>query len=183
MGQCRARSGDGGTYSTMSATDKEVEYRITEDDYVKAASLGARATKRQLVNFGGAALMLALVIVFGPAKWKIIGLFGLIGGAVGYCAALFLVTPWNARKNYRKLNFGQHPLKLRFTGEEFAVESEGKAAQAKWEELPRWRENNDIILLYLAPRMYYLIPKRVARAGLDVEQIGRLLREKVGPPI
>lgn len=167
----------------MSAMGKTVEYRITEDDYVKAASLGARATKRQLINFGGVALMLVLLTLFGSGKWKIVGLFSLIGGAIGYGAALFLVAPWNARKNYRKFNFGQHKLKLRFTGEGFTVESAGKKAEAKWGELPRWRENKDIILLYLAPRMYYLIPKRVTEAGLDVEHMGSLLREKVGPPV
>ncbi len=167
----------------MNATGKEIEYSVTEEDYVRAACLGAKATKKQLINFGGIALMLVLLVLFGPDKWKIFGLFSLIGGAVGYCAALFLVTPWTARKNYRKLNFGERPLKLRFTGEGFSVESAGKRAQTKWRDLPRWRENKDIILLYLAPRMYYLIPKRVAEAGLDIEGIGRALRENVGPAV
>ena len=56
-------------------------------------------------------------------------------------------------------------------------------SDVKWDYLLKWRENRDIIIAYLAPRLYYLIPERVSEMGFDIVNFKQLLREKLGPPV
>jgi len=159
----------------------EVEYNISEDDYVKSAKLGAAATRKQFVWLGIIGFALLVLGLFGPDSMKIIGYLGFVGGILGYFVTVNLICPWQAKKNYRNYKTIQQRLKLELTEGGFTIRAESGLSDVKWEHLLKWRENKDIILVFFAPKMYYLVPKRVSDAGFDVEVFRHLLREKLGP--
>lgn len=161
----------------------EVEYNITEEDFVKSAKLGAAATKKQFVWLGFVGLGLILLGVSGPSGMKGLGYFGLIGGILGYFVTIHLICPWQARKNYRNYKAIQQPLKLELTADGFIIKAENGISAIKWHHLLKWRENGDIIIVYFAPKLYYLVPKRISDTGFDIGSFRQLLQEKLGSPI
>jgi hypothetical protein len=158
----------------------ETEYSINEDDCVKSAKLGATATRKQLVRFGYVGFGLLLLGVFGPGSMKGVGYFGIAGTILGYLLTVHVICPWQARKNFRNYKGIQKPLKLRLIQNGFTIKTQNGVSNAKWENLLKWRESKDIILVYFAPKMYYLIPKRISDKGFDIESFRQLLREKLG---
>lgn len=114
---------------------------------------------------------------------KAIGYLGLIGGTLGYFVTIHLICPWQARKNYRNYKAIQRPLKLELTGDGFTIKAENGTSAVKWDLLLKWRENRDVIIVYFAPKLYYLIPKRISDVGFDIEIFRQSLQEKLGSPI
>ena len=161
----------------------EVEYNITEKDSVKSAKLHAAATRKQFVWLGLTGLGLLLFAVFGPDRIKNIGYFGLIGGILGYFITIHVICPWQAKRNYRGYKTIQQPMKLEFTDDGFIIMTQNGIVNVKWDHLIKWRENDEMILVFFAPKMYYLVPKRISDRGFDIESFRQLLQEKLGSPI
>jgi len=38
----------------------------------------------------------------------------------------------------------------------------------RWEKFLKWRQNDNYLLVYLMPRMYYIIPKSIEASGFDL---------------
>jgi hypothetical protein len=159
------------------------EFTITESDYVNGAILSGRASRTQSTwLLAGAAVLLA-VAIFDPVHLRPTGIWVLLCGIFGYYGTLHLVTPWQARKAYRNYQSIHGALLIDIRPEGFWVATKTGENLAKWESLLKWRENHDYLLAYIAPKLFYIVPKRIAGAGFDVEELRRLLREKLGNPV
>ena len=161
----------------------EIQYTISENDYVKSNKLASVATKKQLIWLGAAGFGLLLLGVFGQGSLKGMGYFGLACGILGYFITLHLVTPWQAKRFYRNYKSIQAPLKIAMVDGGFTISAENGQSNVKWENLLKWREDKNYILIFFAPKLFYLIPKRIAKLGFDTEGLKRLLRENLGDPI
>ena len=45
----------------------------------------------------------------------------------------------------------------------------------------RWRQDERYILVYLMPRLFHVVPRRVAEQGFDVAALEAALARHVGP--
>lgn len=160
----------------------EIQYAISEADYVSSVKLAAVASRRQLVWLGAGGIGLLLLAVFGTESLKPIGYSGLFFGVLGYFVSLYLISPWQTKRHYRNYKSIQKPIKIELVDGGFTITAENGQGNAKWENLLKWRENSKYILVYLAPKLFYMIPKRIEEAGFDMEAFRKNLREKLGDP-
>jgi YcxB-like protein len=161
----------------------EIQYNITETDYVKSAKLCAEATRKQLILLTVVGLVLLLIGIFGPSSLKGMGYGGFFGGILGYLIMIHIITPWNAKRNYKKYKSIQEPLKISLIEGGFTITAANGHSNVKWENLLKWREDISYILVFFAPKMFYLVPKRIADSGFDMECFTQALRDKLGNPV
>jgi hypothetical protein len=50
-----------------------------------------------------------------------------------------------------------------------------------WSKVFQWRQNDQFILIYGMPILYYIVPKSIGREGFDVPLLVQRLAEHVGP--
>lgn len=77
-------------------------YRISEQDYVDAMKLFAKLTPRIVVIYSLAVLSLATISVFGLFALRGAAIGGLIGGISVSLIGRYVVSPFLARRHYRK---------------------------------------------------------------------------------
>jgi hypothetical protein len=152
-------------------------------DYVNSNRLAAVATKKQLLWLTAGGVLLFLLGLFGEGSIRGAGIFGLICGILGYILTLYVITPWNAKRHYRNYKSIQEPLKIEMVDSGFKITADSGQSNVKWGNLLRWRKNGKYILIYFAPKIYYLIPKRLEESGLDIKNLKKSLQEKLGNPI
>jgi hypothetical protein len=135
----------------------KAQYRITEDDYVKAMRFHtwrdfiARPSATQL------ALRFVIVILLGLAVWiePTVSLVGILVLAIAVAVLLLFWVPALSRKHYK-----QHT--------------------ALWPKVFQWRQNDQFVLVYRMSLMFHIVPKSLAREGFDIPLLVRHLAEHVG---
>lgn len=143
-----------------------IEFQITRDEYVSAGLLNGevRGRVRILHRLIDAVLIVAALVLLHFGAYVISA--GLIGAAIG--ANLipylfrFLFVPWYLKRHYRKYPLIHKPLSISVVDEGIKFKSSGGEGLVLWHEIHKWREGKDMVLVYPAPRIYYLIPKRAA---------------------
>ena len=162
----------------------KVQYRITENDYAHLARFHAwrhfitRPSAMQFVVFGGA--LLGIGVGVHPAAALIFAI-AVVVFVILYAVGLFVLTPSRARRHYRQYKAIQEPIaaELTETGVKFS-NGDGEAI-LPWSKVFQWRQNNQFILIYGMPVLYYIVPKSIAREGFDIPLLVRRLAEHVGP--
>ena len=85
----------------------------------------------------------------------------------------FLTRTMRLRQHY----FG--PLSMYFSEEGFHVVDPASQSRRRWNELAGYLEDRHVYLLYLNPRLYRIVPKRVL--GHRLEDFGRLVQTALPP--
>jgi hypothetical protein len=160
----------------------EHEYEISEQDYVNAMTVFARPTAGMKLAYASASAVFLLLYVSSPALRGLV-LSGFLGGFGVLLACRFLVVPRRARSDYRSYPAIRPKIRVSFDegGVHFATES--SQGSLEWANIVHWRESEEYLLLYLSPRMFHIIPRRIARDGFDLALLLELLQQKLGPPI
>ena len=161
----------------------DIQYKITEKDYIESVKLAAVATRKQFQLLGIVGFGLLLLALFGPKGLKGIGYIGLIGGVVGYLATLYVISPWQAKISYKNYKIIQDTITLTLEEDGYTMKSINGTNEMKWENLLKWRENENIVLVYYTPKIFHAVPKRLADLGFDIEHFRNLLQENLGAPV
>ncbi|MGI9412498.1 MAG: YcxB family protein [Hyphomicrobiales bacterium] len=164
------------------------EYKISEDEYVEAMRLG---TNSKLL-FVSLATVVAIAVIFefgfvntDPSLVYVVAyVFGisLIVYAVYVAVMRFAVTQ-NFRKHYRQYKLIQSPMTMEVVEDGVHFTSDLANSRLEWDHFTGWREDDRYILLYVAPRMFHIVPKRISEDGFDVDRFRARLTETLGPPI
>ena len=164
----------------------KVQYRITEDDYASAARFHAwrhlirRPSTLTLVGGGICAA------VFAADAWVHPGVV-LFPALMVACAAvagafvLFVYTPSRARRHYRQYKAIQEPITADLTDAGIRFSNSDGEGTLPWSKVLQWRQNDQLILIYAMPILFYVVPKSIEREGFDVPLLIRCLTEHVGP--
>ena len=158
----------------------DIEYTITEYDYVRALKLAAVATRKQLLWLSLLGLFLLLLALFGNHSVRFAGIFGISFGIIGYFLTLYVVSPLMARRQYRKYKLLHQPFRFVLTDSGYIVKNESGELNVKWSDLLRWRANDEFILLYFAPKLFHLVPKKIAEKEIDISEIEQKLAAQIG---
>lgn len=158
----------------------KTQYRITEDDYVKAMKLFGRLTPRQIAIYGAVIVALVLCAMYGSPFFKAGAIGGLAGGLVVVLVGRLVISPILVRRHYRNYKDIRDLLSVELLDEGIkfsALSSEGKLA---WDQILKWRQNENYVLIYPTSRLYHIVPKSVANEGFDISVLISQLTKHVG---
>ena len=153
-------------------TAVQATFELTADDLVRAFRLHNRALLWRWQT--AATLALTLVIVGGIvdlasdgdlAAVAVTVASGALGAVVVSLAMLRFVVPARARRLHARSATVRAPLQLDADAEAMHVRASDGEARALWRDVPRWREDAHVLLLYQSPAIFHVVPKRVLAPG------------------
>jgi hypothetical protein len=141
-------------------------YTVTEQDTVEALRLHWRTTRP--------ILFLQVVIGFWVIALVFIGPTEIIRFLAIACVVMFILIrlilgPLIQRRTYRKYKLLQEPVTLNFDDDGVKLSTDSYYINLKWDKFIRWKDDDNYILLYISPRQYYVIPKRIMDDGFKLE--------------
>ena len=158
----------------------ETTYKISEQDYVRAMTLFSEITPKIASIYGVVILVLGLTAIFGSGAIKGGAIGGLIGGGVVVILGRLIVNPILARRHYRKYKAIHDPINIKLKDDGIEFSTPKKKKKERWEKILKWRQNEEYVLVYPMPRLYYIIPKSISKSGFEIPLLIGALREKVG---
>ena len=84
----------------------------------------------------------------------------------------FFLAPHYARSNYRKQKTLHYPVTISWSQAGLKSASSNGEWTVPWGDYLKWAENAKVILLFQAPRLFQMLPKRF----FDAEQVADLRR-------
>lgn len=164
-----------------------LQVQLTVDDYLAANYLHARWTRARWIRAG---LIVAALIAF--SAWQAPGdpvRFGAIMIGI-YAAFMILVVvltrywymPRTARRIFAQTKSLQRPYRWSWNAEQLNYSSDLANAIVPWGDLVKWREGDQIFLIYPSNLMFYVFPKRAFQDAAAVDAFRQLLRAKIASP-
>jgi YcxB-like protein len=155
--------------------NRSASLTLTADDYAAANQLHCVKCFRTPSALACLAmLVLAYVIWMTIAyidRWGAIGVIALnaifVAVVVLLIANFFLFIPISTRRTYRKHKALHRPYTYSWSETGLAVTSASGEWPVAWSDYLKWDENAQVFILYQAPRLFNILPKR----ALAPEQI------------
>ncbi len=155
-------------------------YRISEQDYVNAMKLFARLRPRLVILYLVGALALVVLATFGSPALRGGAIGGLIGGFSVALVGRYIISPLLARRHYRKYKAIHEEFTVDLIDDGVRFTSPNGDGKITWDKVYKWRQNEDLVLIYPMPRMFHMIPKSVAIQGFDLQALTDGLLQYVG---
>jgi hypothetical protein len=160
----------------------EVEYQLTEDEYLDA-QLGywrqARRFNMIRLEMGLASvLILFAVVVFAlPGVGDKVPAWGAICLSALLLLNRYVVAPYKIRRVFRQSPNTRAPHRLAIDEESLKIVLPNSSEDLRWEAFQRAHELKAEFLLMYGPRSFVIVPKRAFNMeGLN--DFGRVLRDK-----
>ena len=164
------------------------EFQLTEKDFQAAARL--YYAQRRWWWFA----IIVLVVLFFELNGLIHPVTGwtprlyleMAGTLAGTALILILVLelaqrfslPWQARRYFARHKALRRPRTVSWDDDELATEGANFNARTPWTDIRRWRENKEVVVLYVTERLFHILPKRVLNRG-QLADLVRTLRATV----
>jgi hypothetical protein len=156
-------------------TATPVEFAHTPADFWHAKLLHVRRGGgwRRVLKIAVATAAFVLAIIMSIAKARAGELPAWLVPVVLGAFVFFLSKIVRLRQHY----YG--PLRMYFSEEGFHVVDPGSQSRRRWNELVGYLEDRHVYLLYLNPRLYRIVPKRVLSHRM--EDFGRMVQTALPP--
>jgi YcxB-like protein len=163
-----------------------LDVQLTADDLVAANFVASRWTRWRWLGIG-------LIFV----AWLVIGTSELLSGdepfsgdALFYFALIPLMmlglvlsrywyVPRHSRRTFAQTKSLQRPFRWAWNEEQLSCTSDLANAIVPWADLVKWREGDDVFLLYPSNVMFYIFPKRAFQDVAAIDAFRALLKAKV----
>ena len=149
----------------------EIEFTITEDEYVKANKLFTKPSKNILFFYVFCALALIIVALASEISVvKFSAFSGIIGGFLGLNFVRHIYAPWGTRRQYRQYKAAKDPIAINFKDGFLHFKSASGEGTIEWGYIYKWRENSEFLLIYQSSALYHIIPKRIGAIASKVRE-------------
>lgn len=164
----------------MMGMKLEIEFTVTEDEYVKAIKLHTKSSVKVRVI----CLMLGISAVFlylysAPNIFLFVAVGTCFGLIFGQEMTRRFIAPSQARSIYRSYKAMQEPIKLTLADNGIHLSAQSGESNLQWSRINAWRESDQLILVYEHDHLYHPIPKRIGEITITLR---RLLVQNVGQP-
>ncbi len=157
-------------------------FRISEDDYVNAMRLFSKFTPRLRFMYAAVVALLVAIASFGSPRMKGGAIGGLAGGLFVTVVGRYIASPIATRRNYRQYKAIQDEFAVELLDEGLRFSSSAGSGKLAWNSILKWRQNNGYVLVYLSPKLYYILPKSIESGGFSMAVLTDRLRQHVGLP-
>ena len=156
----------------------EAKYHISEQDYVNSVRLFGKLSQIKIYLVGFIVLM--IVATFGPSIFRGGAIGGLAGGIIIFFYGCFCNSSVFARRYYRQSKVMQEEVTLIF--DEYGLHYISSSVDFKiaWGDIFKWRQNENSILIYLMPKLYFIIPRSLPSTHFDMALLIERLNTNVG---
>ena len=151
-------------------------YKLTESEVVNAMKLNGRGSNKTLVALIIIGLMLVLVGTF--TEYKGLGFGGAVGGLIGYFSVMFVLIPFNAKKQYREHRALRTEITMLLLEQGIHFKNDSGESKLQWSDIRKWKYGKGIYLLYITSNIFHTVP---SRALSNENEFSNLLGERVGP--
>jgi hypothetical protein len=157
-------------------------FRYQAQDFVEAQQLHVWLRRKHMIAltiFFIAAASVAFVLLGDRGAAAIVCAGGALGGIAIAAAIYYWIVPYRMRRDFehRPLAQIEHVYELRKDGLRLAS-ARGESVLL-WRDFIQWRANENVVLLYTAPRLFLLIPRRLAASGFPIEALQAALAVNV----
>ena len=147
----------------------------TVQDFLDGYALQTRMTRKQFAGLAVfCSILLALMCATVP-EWTgrlFISIAGLAGGALFWALARFVYYPWLARRQFHRQPLAHIARTVALVPEGLRFKSEDRGETLmRWSDFIAWRADSRSILLSTAPRVFMIIPMRLADLGFPVDDL------------
>jgi hypothetical protein len=169
--------------SADPATIGGTAFHYTPDDFVAAQRLHGLPTRGVVLRWvalavAGFVLAFEMTESWSEAAQGFGIVFGVVAGA--FVVYYLLVTPLLARRQLARYPLAQLEQTMSLGKDGVTIKTPRGATELQWRDLQAWRANEKVVLLYPAPRLFYVVPKRIAADGFPIEDL-RAALERTGP--
>ena len=159
-------------------------YLISEADYIAAQRVHMRSPRgwTKVIWPLVAILGLFFLIVGIHQKSWTLGILGIFYGTVKWWTTKLINEPL-ARRNYRKYPamHAEQTLRLKEDGSGVFLSSSLGETNLVWPLVTRWLEDENYLLMYLQPHLFFVVPKRADPQNEVIGPLAKLLAEHVSP--
>jgi hypothetical protein len=161
-----------------------VPFTISEQDYVKSAQLNGELTKKAKIFHLIIDTLLFLAGVSSLLNGNIILGSAFIGVAIGAVTLPYLlkffIIPFILKRHYKKYRQMQKQMNVELAADGLSFQTETGSALLTWPDIHAWRENNEYIIIYIAPKIYHVLPVRISENGFPISELKSALLSNVG---
>lgn len=108
-------------------------YKLAESEVVKAMQLHGRGENKTLVTLSIVGISLVLLGAF--TAYKAIGFGGTIGSLIGYFTVLYLLIPFNAKKQYKQHRALRNGISITLSEKGINFKSESRESKLQWHDI------------------------------------------------
>ena len=161
---------------------QSITYLISEADYIAAQRVHMRNPRGwtkaiwPLIAVSGLVILILGIFV---KSWSL-GILGIFYATGKWWATKLINEPW-ARRNYRKYPaiHAEQTLRLKEDGSGVLLSSSLGETNLTWPLVTRWLEDENYLLMYLQPRLFFIVPKRADPQNQVIEPLRKQLAEHV----
>lgn len=155
-------------------------------DFKKAQTL--HADRERLATWAGYGFIGVLIIstlvgiivaIMGSLLWSYAFYPALVLGV--YLLFQFVLRPRQLARMFKQQQELSAPFELELTEEEFIFKNQFGAGHLPWSHFVRWKENQDMLLLYRSDVMFNMLPKRLFRTPAELDYLRERLRQNNVP--
>ena len=151
-------------------------YSLSEREVIKAMQLHGKGSRKNLVIL---ALTGTLLFAIGfSTGHRVLSIGGLIGGISGYYCVLFLLIPFNAKKQYRQNRAVRNEISMQMEEQGITFKSESGESRLQWRDIHKWKFTPGVYILYITNNMFHIVP---AKALPNEQLFSGSLTEHIGP--
>lgn len=140
----------------------KLEYRLTLNDYLKAAQVTYNSWRFFKFLFCGINIFIVISAIFEIIRkpYHLYNYLSLIFGICNIPLIQFVLRRGviDAWKN--PANMMQEPINMDITEEVLSVKTSSVEAQIKWQIYTHFVETPNLLIVYLSSQQYYIFPKR-----------------------
>ncbi|MCC0006295.1 MAG: YcxB family protein [Methylobacteriaceae bacterium] len=156
-------------------------FRYQTQDFLSAYRLNAKLLRRHVIylTFFLAAVV-AVLFWFEPA-WDARAVAcgaGAAGGLAAFVLVRYIYLPLHAKRQFANYPIAHREQVLTLEAEGLRHRSGSNESLTPWRDFVAWQADEQVVLLYIAPRIFQVVPARLAELGFPIKELkGALARD------
>ena len=88
--------------------------------------------------------------------------------------------PWKTRRVFNQQKALHRELVFKFDDSGISVTNENGQSTTPWDDYLRWKQNDQLALLYMSDCLYHMVPKRFFSDPADADRLIELVTMRIG---
>jgi hypothetical protein len=100
---------------------------------------------------------------------------------MGVWVMRWFIGPPRLCREYRRYKAMHDEYVVTLLSDRVCITSPSGEFQLVLSKILKWRCNANYVLIYIMPRMFFIVPVRIAEQGFDIDRLKTTLTQHVGP--